>query len=190
MSLFVIISSPTGGGKDATIEELLKIFPNSGRLVTTTSRTPRPTDSEGVTYNFVSREDFEQKIKQAYFVEYNNYAGNYYGTPKIKLDEALANNDIVFSNIDVHGKQSMDKLGIPNLSIFLLPESVEILRERVEKRGGTSQAELASRIQAVSQEIEASAGYDYRLTNYEGRLNETVESIAKIIQSHLAIDKN
>ncbi|OGH91423.1 MAG: hypothetical protein A2534_03025 [Candidatus Magasanikbacteria bacterium RIFOXYD2_FULL_39_9] len=183
--LFVIISSPTGGGKDATIEELIKIFPNSARLVTTTSRAPRPADQEGVTYNFISKEDFESKIKEGYFVEYNNYASNYYGTPKEYLAKMLAEHSIVFSNIDVNGKHSMDKLGIKNLSIFLLPESIAILEQRVEKRGGLTKEQIAERIKIVSQEIEASKDYGYKLTNYEGKLDETVANVAKIVQEHL-----
>lgn len=183
--LFVIISSPTGGGKDATIEELLKIFPNSARLVTTTSRVPRPTDQEGVTYNFISREEFEKKINEGYFVEYNNYASNYYGTPKEYLMDMLNKHSVVFSNIDVNGKHSMDKLGIKNLAIFLLPESISILEQRVEKRGGLTKEQIAERIKIVSQEIEASKDYDYKLTNYEGKLAETVDNVAKIVKEHL-----
>ncbi len=188
LGLFVIISSPTGGGKDATIEELIKIFPNSARLVTTTSRTPRPTDQEGVTYNFISREEFEKKINEGYFVEYNNYASNYYGTPKNHLTDMLNKHSIVFSNIDVNGKHSMDKLGIKNLAIFLLPESIAILEQRVEKRGGLTKEMIAERINIVAQEIEASKDYNYKLTNYEGKLAETVENVAKIVKEHLERD--
>ncbi len=183
--LFVIISSPTGGGKDATIEELIKIFPNSARLVTTTSRTPRPTDQEGVTYNFISREEFEKKINEEYFVEYNNYASNYYGSPKEHLLDLLNKHSVVFSNIDVNGKHSMDKLGIKHLSIFLLPESIAILEQRVQKRGGLTKEQITERIKIVSQEIEASKDYSYKLTNYEGKLAETVDNVAKIVKEHL-----
>lgn len=185
LGLFVIISSPTGGGKDATIEELLKIFPNSARLVTTTSRVPRPTDQEGVTYHFISREEFEKKINEGYFLEYNNYASNYYGSPREHLMDLLNKHSVVFSNIDVNGKHSMDKLGIKNLAIFLLPESISILEQRVEKRGGLTKDQIAERIKIVAQEIEASKDYDYKLTNYEGKLAETVDNVAKIVQEHL-----
>lgn len=186
--LFVIISSPTGGGKDTAIMELLKIFPNSTRIVTTTSRAPRPTDKAGVTINFTSREDFEQKIKTGYFLEYNNYAGNYYGTPKAQLEDSLNTYDLVFSNIDVNGKHSMDRLGIKNLSFFLVPESLDILKQRIEKRGGLTPEAIESRIKIAAQEIEASADYDYKITNYEGKLKQTVEELAKIIKKHLSQD--
>lgn len=191
--LLLIISSPTGGGKDAVIARLLKIFPNSTRLVTTTSRAPRPTDKEGVTYNFVSAKDFELKIKEGYFLEYNNCVGNYYGTPKKYLSDLLSKHTLVFSNLDVNGKHSMDKLGVKNLSFFLLPESMEILKQRVEKRGGMTSKMIQDRIKLASEEINRSKNYDYPITNYEGKLQETTDNIAAIITRHLknnrAIDK-
>ena len=183
--LLIIISSPTGGGKDAVIARLLKILQNSIRLVTTTSRAPRPTDKEAVTYNFISREEFENKIKQNYFLEYNNMAGNYYGTPKQKLEDLLQTHDLVFSNLDVNGKHSMDKLKIKNLSIFLLPENMEVLKQRAEKRGGMTQQMISDRIQIAETEIKAAEKYDYRITNYDGKLQQTTDNIAEIIQRHL-----
>ena len=79
MGLLVVISSPSGGGKDSVINELLKQIPNSVRLVTTTSRDLRPGNKDGVDYFFISKEDFENKIKNDEMVEHNNYVGNYYG---------------------------------------------------------------------------------------------------------------
>ena len=183
--LLIIISSPTGGGKDAVIAKLLGIFPNSARLVTTTSRAPRPTDKEGVTYNFISSEDFEEKIKQDYFLEYNNCVGNYYGTPKKYLADLLEKYDLVFSNLDVNGKHSMDKLGIENMSFFLLPESMDVLKKRAEKRGGMTEKMIQDRISLAGQEIAQSKDYDYPVTNYEGKLQQTTDNIATIIKNHL-----
>jgi guanylate kinase len=185
MGLLIIISSPTGGGKDAVIARLLKVFPNSARLVTTTSRVPRPTDKEGVTYNFISSEDFENKIKEGYFLEYNNCVGNYYGTPKQYLADLLEKYTLVFSNLDVNGKHSMDKLGVKNMSFFLLPESMEVLKQRAEKRGGMTEKMIRDRIKLAGEEIRQSRDYDYPITNYEGKLQQTTDNIAQIIQRHL-----
>jgi guanylate kinase len=183
--LLIIISSPTGGGKDAVIARLLKIFPNSTRLVTTTSRAPRPTDKEGVTYHFISPQDFEKKIKEGYFLEYNNCVGNYYGTPKEYLEDLLSKHDLVFSNLDVNGKHSMDKLGVKNMSFFLLPESMEVLKQRAEKRGGMTEKMIQDRIKLAGEEIAQSSDYDYPITNYEGKLQQTTDNIAQTIQRHL-----
>lgn len=183
--LLVIISSPTGGGKDAVIARLLKIFPNSTRLVTTTSRAPRPTDKEGVTYHFVSPKDFADKIKEGYFLEYNNCVGNYYGTPKKYLEDLLKTHDLVFSNLDVNGKHSMDKLDVKNLSFFLLPENLEVLKQRAEKRGGMTEQMIQDRIKLAGEEIAHSKDFDYQITNYEGKLQQTTNDIAEIITRHL-----
>jgi len=185
MGLLIIISSPTGGGKDAVIARLTKMFTNSVRLVTTTSRAPRPTDEEGVTYNFINKDEFERKIKEGYFLEYNNMVGNYYGTPKKYLEDLLAKYDLVFSNLDVNGKHSLDKLGIKNLSVFLLPESLEILKQRAEKRGGMTKQMIADRIKVAETEIKEARNYDYRIMNYEGKLQQTTDDIAEIIKKHL-----
>lgn len=184
-ALFVIISSPTGGGKDAVIAQLINIFPNSIRLVTTTTRPPRPSDTEGVTYNFISRDDFEQKIKEGYFLEYNDCVGNYYGTPKEYFKDTLTKHSVVFSNIDVNGKHSLDTLGIQNLSFFILPESMESLKRRAEKRGGMTEQMIQDRIVLAQEEIEKSKDYDYKVVNYDNKLDQTVEQIAEIIQKHL-----
>lgn len=185
MGLLVIISSPSGGGKDTVISALQKIFPNSTRIVTTTSRSPRSTDQIGRTLNFVSHKDFEQKIKEGYFLEYNNFAGNYYGTPKEQLEAALKKFDLVFSNIDVNGKHSINKLHIKHLSIFLLPENMDILRKRAEARGGITKEMLDQRLEIAKQEIAQSADYNYQIVNYEGKLGETVAKVAEIIQNAL-----
>ena len=117
--IFVIISSPSGGGKDTVIRALIKQFPRSAKLVTTTTRSPRPEDQEGVTYHFIDKVDFENKIKNDEMMEYATYAENYYGVEKSELKNKLENFDLVFSNVDVQGRRNYTKTGIKNLSIFL-----------------------------------------------------------------------
>lgn len=183
--LLVIISSPSGGGKDSVINALIKRLPRTTRLVTTTSRSPRPGNQEGVDYYFISKEKFETKLAAGDFLEHNVYAGNYYGEEKIELERCFQNYDIVLSQIDVTGKHSLDKLGIPHLSIFLAPESLDILRARIEKRGGITPAVIAERLAVAKREIKESADYDYRIVNADGKLEQTIEKIAKIIASRL-----
>ena len=89
MGLLVVISSPSGGGKDSVINELLKVLPDSARLVTTTSRPLRLGNVDGIDYHFISHDEFVAKIKNEEMVEYNNYAGNYYGIEKSKLKKIL-----------------------------------------------------------------------------------------------------
>src|SRR3989339_783825 len=107
--LLVIISSPSGGGKDSVINAILKKIPNSARLLTTTSRQPRPDQKEGIDYHFISLKKFKEKIKRDKFVEYNFYADNYYGVEKKVLNKTLKNNDLILSQIEVNGKHNFDK---------------------------------------------------------------------------------
>lgn len=185
----VIISSPSGGGKDAVINALLKIFPNSARLVTTTSRPPRPGNKEGVDYFFISKKEFEEKIKQDAFLEHNIYSENYYGVEKARLDESLKKHDLVFTQIEVNGKHNLDKSGIKHLAIYLLPENLDVLRARIERRGGLNKAQIDERLEVAKREIEASIDYDYRVVNVQGKLAETVEKIVEFIKRNVALDK-
>ncbi|HLD60760.1 MAG TPA: guanylate kinase [Patescibacteria group bacterium] len=187
--LLTIISSPSGGGKDAVINALLSRIPNSTRLVTTTTRPPRPGNQDGVDYHFITEKEFKQKIEQDAFVEYNFYAGNYYGTEKKWLEKTLSKYDLVLTQIEVNGKHNLDKANIPHLAIFLLPESLEVLRHRIEKRGGITSEVIAERLEIAKKEIEASKDYDHRITNYEGKLEETIDKIAEIIQAYLRGEK-
>ncbi|MBI5222448.1 MAG: guanylate kinase [Candidatus Magasanikbacteria bacterium] len=185
----VIISSPSGGGKDAVINALLKIFPNSARLVTTTSRPPRPGNKEGADYFFIGKEEFEKKIKAGEFLEYNNYSENYYGIEKARLEEALGRYSQVFTQIEVHGKHNLDKNGVDHLAIYLLPENLDVLRERIRRRGGLNEAQIEERLAIAQREMEESADYDYRVVNAQGKLDETVRKVANIIKHAAGIDK-
>lgn len=184
--LFFIISAPSGGGKDAVIAELVKRIPASSRLVTTTTRAPRPGDKEGVNYYFISPNEFKKKISNNEFVEYNRYAENYYGTEKKILEKFLSNNEVVFSTTEVNGKHNLDKLKIKNIGIFLLPESLEILKHRIERRGGTTPESLKERLELAEVEIRESKDYPYHLVNKDGALAETVKKIEEIVKKELA----
>ncbi|MBT4120559.1 MAG: guanylate kinase [Candidatus Magasanikbacteria bacterium] len=187
--LLVVISSTSGGGKDSVIRELIKIFPNSARLVTTTSRPPRPGNKEGIDYYFISREEFENRLSSDGFVEHNEYAGNLYGIEKSRLEESLTNNEIVFTQIEVNGKHNLDKVGLEHLSIFLIPDDFDNLAERIRGRGGVSEEKLKERLEIAKYEVEKSEDYDYKVVNIQGKFEETVDKVANIIRSHSTIDK-
>lgn len=184
--LLVIISSPSGGGKDVVINTLLKHLPDAVRLITTTSRPPRPGNKEGVDYFFTDRATFEARIKNNEFLEHNEYAGNLYGTPKQYLADLLAGHKVVLTQIEVNGKHIFDKLGVPHLAIFMLPDSLDNLRKRIEKRGGITPEVIDQRLEIAKHEIAASTDYDYRVVNVEGQLAETIAKIEGIITQELA----
>ncbi len=184
MGSLVIISSPSGGGKDSVINALLQRIPKSTRVITTTSRPPRPGNENGVDYFFISKDEFERRIAASNFLEYNFYAGNYYGEEKQEVEKKLSSYAIVFTQIDVNGKHHLDALNFPHLSIFLVPENLDVLRKRIAKRGGITAAGIEERLAIARREIANSKDYDYRITNVEGKLSETIETIAKIIEKY------
>jgi guanylate kinase len=185
--LLVIISSPSGGGKDVIIARLLKKIPNSIRLTTTTTRTPRNQEKNGINYFFINQEEFKNKIKAGKILEYNLYADNYYGTEKEVFETTIKKYPVVFTNIDYHGKQNLDRLNIPHLSIFLIPESLEILENRIKRRGDVIPEQLKKRLETAKNELKQANIFDYQIVNHEGKLDETAEEIAKIIKT---LDKN
>ncbi len=182
----VIISSPSGGGKDTVIRSLIKMFPNSAKLVTSTTRLPRQEDQHGVTYYFIDQTTFKENIRQNKMVEHNFYSGNYYGVERSELENKLANFDLVFSQVDVNGKTSLTNAGFDNLSIFLLPSSLDDLKDRINRRGGVSVEGLNDRLETAKKEIEASKQYDFRIVNENDKLEETIEKVAKIIKEYLS----
>lgn len=181
----VVISSPSGGGKDTVIFALLKKFKNSAKLVTTTTRPPRPDDKEGITYHFTTKKDFQEKIKNNEVVEYNLYAGHYYGVTKAELNEKIKHFNLIFTNIDVNGRKSLEAAGFKNLSIFLMPENLNDLENRISHRGGLTQLEIKERLKIAKLEIGLAKEYDFTVVNKTGKLNETIDNVAKIITKHL-----
>lgn len=181
----VIISSPSGGGKNAVINALMQEFPGSTRLVTTTTRPMRPGEKDGIDYYFLDKTAFETKLRQGDFLEHNIYAGQYYGTDRVRLEEMLAHYPLVFSQIEVNGKHQLDRAHVPHLAIFLLPESLEILKKRIVTRGGLTDDIIARRLAIAEEEIAASGDYDHRLVNAEGKIDETVAKIKDILDTQV-----
>jgi len=181
MGLLVVISGPSGSGKDTVIAHLVKQLPDAIRFVTSNTRPARPREISGITYHTLAREEFEKKIAAGDFVESNEHFGEYYGTEKKLLEQDLAKHEIVFLNIDIPGRDTLVSKQIPHTAIYILPESLEALTKRITKRGGLTPEQVNDRVTSAKNEIEASVGYDYRVTNHEGRLDETVAKIREIL---------
>ena len=185
----VVISSPSGGGKNTIVDALIRVVPNAARLVTTTSRPPRGNEKEGVDYYYIDKAVFEQKIASGDFVEHNMFVGNYYGTEAARLHDALHDYRVVFAVVDVNGKKHFDAHGIPHLSIFLLPESLDILRERIRHRGGLTEEQIDGRIRTAEEELKSATGYAYRVVNRDGAMDDTVAEVLGILQKEGVLDK-
>ncbi len=178
---FIIISAPSGTGKNATIRELLKLFSHATRLITTTTRDPRPGEKNAVDYHFVTAEQFQTMKENNEFLESNNYAGNWYGSEKQKLEADLQKNQFVFSTLDVNGKKSLDTIGYPHTAIFLLPDNLDVLDDRIRNRGGESEEDIARRIAIAHDELATASTYDFQVVNVEGQMQSTVKQIQNFI---------
>ncbi len=181
MGKVFIISAPSGTGKTTVAKKVLEQIPDLVRVVTYTTRQPRPGEVDGQDYRFISKEEFEAKIKDNYFLEYANVYGNYYGTPKKDIEELISSGKDALLIIDVQGAFKVKSLMPEAVSIFLLPPSFEELRRRIEGRGYVDK-NLEKRLQTAREEIPCAKYFDYIVIN--DFLNNAVEKVKAIILSY------
>jgi guanylate kinase len=163
----IIISSPSGGGKGTLIKEVLKQTPDIGYSVSYTTRAAREGEENGRDYLFVSYQEFSDLIKQGEFLEYAEVHGNFYGTSKTRVDHEIENGRDVILEIDVQGAENIVK-GFPEaVSIFILPPTFEILRERLTRRATETDENLALRLKNSFGEVQKYKEFQYIVINDE-----------------------
>jgi len=177
----IIVSGPSGSGKDTILQKVFERLPEIKFSISTITRAMRPGEVEGEKYNFVSREYFEDMIKNDLLLEYNNYVGNYYGTPKAPVDKAIAEGKEIIVEVDVNGARNIKKCREDAISVFILPPSYEELNRRLSARGTDAPEVIEKRMKAALDEIAEAVNYDYIVVNDD--LNEAVEDFITIIRS-------
>ncbi len=178
-----IISGPSGVGKDSVLEQLRLTYPDAQYVVTATSRAMRPGEIEGVHYHFIDRDEFERQIDAGDFIESANVYGNLYGVPKRPIVEGLAANRNVIIKVDVKGAETLRKKVANPISIFLAPESMQELRERLRSRKTDNEDALDRRFATASEELDRADEFDYVVFNESDRLEEAVAQITHIIEA-------
>ena len=163
----IVISGPSGAGKGTVIKKLMEMNDNIWLSVSCTSRPIRSNDVEGETYYFLTKEQFEEKIKNDEFLEYAEYNGNYYGTPKAKIKEKLDNGIDVILEIEVQGALYIKKHFKDAIFIFIMPPSMEELRNRLIARNTDSKDKILSRFKTAYNEINEINKYNYVVVNDE-----------------------
>jgi guanylate kinase len=182
-TLFVV-SSPSGGGKGTIIEHVLECVENLSYSVSYTTRAPRLKEVDGREYFFISRETFEDMVAAGEFLEWACVHGNLYGTAKNQiLAETAAGSDLILE-VDVQGAASVRRLLMDSVSIFILPPSYEVLRERLLARGTDSPEELAVRLRNAPDELRQYSAFDYVIINDE--VERAVNQLASIIYAERA----
>ncbi len=179
--LLIILSGPSGSGKDTVLSSLISDTAEYILSISMTTRQRRSNELDGRNYYFVTREYFEKKISEGCMLEYAEYAGNYYGTPKKPLDDMLAIGKTVILKIEVQGAEKIREIYPDAISIFVLPPSVAVLEQRLRDRDSEDEEELRRRMFIANSEIRRATEYDYIVVN--DVLDEVVEDIKTIIKA-------
>jgi guanylate kinase len=165
--LLFIVSAPSGAGKTTLVERLVEQLPHLKMSRSYTSRAARQGETDGVDYNFVTRERFEAMAAAGQFLEWADVFGNLYGTRAADTDRILAGGDDVVLVIDVQGARQVRAQGVPTRAVFVMPPSFEVLEQRLRGRSKDSEAAIQRRLQVARDEVAAFAEYDFVVINDE-----------------------
>lgn len=178
--LLIVVSAPSGCGKGTILSEVLK----DDRFyysVSATTRSPRLGEVNGVTYHFITKQDFEERIKNNAMLEYAEYCGNYYGTPKKEIDEMREQGKNVILEIEVQGAMKVREICPDAVFIFVLPPSVAELERRLKKRATETDDVIAQRVSQACSEIELARKYDYVVVN--AALEDAINDFKAVIKA-------
>lgn len=178
--LLIVISGPSGVGKDAVLEKMSELGSPHYFTVTATTRAKRSGERDGVDYFFVTKERFRQMIENDELLEWAEVYGNYYGSPKVQIRDSLCEGKSVVLKIDIQGAASVRERCPEALLIFLAPPSLAELERRLRERMTESPDELALRLQIAEQEMQESSKFDYVVVNENGKIDDAVEEIERI----------
>ena len=177
----IVVSGPSGAGKGSVISKLMEVYDNAWLSVSMTSREVRSNDIPGKTYFFVSKEEFEERINEGVFLEYAIYNGNYYGTPRDKINDKLREGYDVILEIEIQGALKVKELVPDAIFVFILPPSMNELKRRLISRGSDSMDKILGRFKTAYKEINEVTKYNYVVINDD--INVAVDKVKSILLS-------
>jgi guanylate kinase len=188
--ILTVVSGFSGSGKGTIMKELMKKYTDSYALsISATTRNPRPGETDGVEYFFRTREQFEQMIEEDALIEYAQFVGNYYGTPKAYVEEQLEAGKDVILEIEIQGALKVREKFPDTLLLFVTPPSAGELKNRLVGRGTETMDVIESRLARAVEEAEGIESYDYLVVN--DILEECVEEVHQIIKNeHYRVNRN
>ncbi len=182
----VVFSGPSGVGKTTIMKALRKRFHHAKMLISETTRSIRPGEKAGEQYNFITKEQFEAGIAQEKYLEWALvHQKNYYGILKSAFEEGVRNGDLMLREVDMQGLKNLRQI-IPAeflVSIFIEPENLPVLLDRIHKRGDLPAEELQRRMESARREMADKDLADYRVPSYEGKLQDCVQSVVEIVNA-------
>ena len=173
-----VISGASGVGKSTVLGKVMNNNPTLRFSVSATTRAPRPGETHGVEYYFITKEQFREMIERNAFVEYDGHMANWYGTPKAQLEEKLERG-VVLLDIEPNGAFRVKENRPDAVLVFIAPPSMEELERRLRSRGDTSEEQIEKRLARASWEMEQSSKYDHVVVNHV--VDTCAEEILKII---------
>jgi len=182
--LLFIVSAPSGAGKTTLVERLVEQMPHLRLSRSYTSRAARQGETDGVDYNFVSRNEFEARRDRGEFLEWADVFGNLYGTSRADTEKLLATGDDVVLVIDVQGARQVRRSGIPHITVFVMPPSFAVLEQRLRGRSKDSDGAILRRLQVARDEVASFADYDYVVINDE--LTAAVDRLRGVVLAERA----
>jgi len=179
--LFIVISGPSGAGKDAVLTKMKELGCPLEYIVTVTTRPQRDKERNNVDYHFISTERFQEMIERKEFLEWANVYGNWYGVPKEPLKQALDKGQDIIVKVDIQGAATIKKILPQAVFIFLTPPSMEELIVRLKQRHTESAFDLALRTKTAEEEIKQLSLFDYIVVNNQDEIDLAVSDIKAII---------
>ena len=177
----IILTGPSGVGKGTIVKEILGKDKNIWLSISATTREPREGENEGENYYFLNEEKFKKMIEQNLFLEWAQFAGNYYGTPLSSVNKKIKQGFTVLLEIEVEGAKQIKEKFPNSLSIFLLPPDIPELERRIRNRGTEKEEAIKKRLLRANYEISVSNEFDFALTNHN--VDETAKKIIKLIKT-------